>query len=432
MSTVYSQTAVQQPQISVSPRLPRQEKQLPAHPGQPAVMELPPEAMAWLQQKAYIVVGQVMRHMWMDATERRIFREDLMQEAFSHLYEQRFLQGQSEAYAYSATRTKLIGYVFVNIRGGGSGHQWELSKQYQISDNLTEPEYHEEDSYGQLTPRLPMTIYARRPTEDALMLHEGAAASDDRWERFEKEIARILAVMRGSQWHPNSLRRAAKALCESVKGTSNYNIAQMLGVDWMTATQIINHYREQLEDFLTHSPVSQGLIRAEGELRLQWWEDVSEAALNSGQRFIVILPHGAFTVSYYQSKSKGKAFCRIQVGRRINGQVQNRSVQLAEVGRVTREKLWEKSLELQAKLAELEEAAVSAIDAEAADRPEQAVTPLDAASQPPLTKAPAATAAPQGAAQAANAASLVKSQRPALSASYAQRAPASTLPMAAA
>ena len=354
LSTVYPQTAVRQPQLATFSVPPRREKQLPGHPGQPAVIELPPDEMAWLTRKAYIVVQNVMRHMWMDASERRLFREDMTQEALSHLYDLTFLQGQSEAYAYTATRTKLIGYVFVNIRGGGNGHQWELSKQYQIADNLTEPEYHEEDSYGQLTPRLPMTIYARRPTEDALVLHEGEGASDDRWERFEKEIARILAVMRGSQWHPNSLRRAAKALCESVKGTSNYNIAKMLGVDWITATQIIIHYREQLESFLAQSPLVQGIIRAEGELRLQWWEEVSEAALNSGQRFIVILPHGAFTVSYYQSKSKGKAFCRIQVGRRINGRVQNRSVQLGEVGQVTREKLWNKSLELQTKLMELE------------------------------------------------------------------------------
>jgi hypothetical protein len=121
-----------------------------------------------------------------------------------------------------------------------------------------------------------MTIYARRPTEDALVLHEGSAATEARWEHFEKEIARILAVMRGQQWHPNSLRRAAKALCESVKGTSNYNIAQLLDVDWHTATQIILHYREQLVEFLAQSPLVQGLIRAEGELRLQWWEEVTE------------------------------------------------------------------------------------------------------------------------------------------------------------
>ncbi len=365
MSTVYPQTAVRQATYATNSSvlsIPRLDKQLPAHPGQPAVMELPPETLTWLNRKAYILVQSVMRHMHMDPSERQMFREDMTQEALSHLYELSYLQGHPEAYAYTAARTKLIGYVFVNIRGGGSGHQWELSKQYQISDNLTEPEYHEEDSYGQKTPRLPMNIYARRPTEDALVLHEGTAANEARWERFEKEIARILAVMRGQQWHPNSLRRAAKALCESVKGTSNYNIAQLLEVDWHTATQIIIHYREQLAEFLAQSPLVQGLIRAEGELRLQWWEEVTEAALNSGQRFIVILPHGAFTVSYYHSASKGKHLGRIQMGRRVNGKVQNRSVQLGEVGHITREKLWDKSLELQAKLAELEAAADAAND----------------------------------------------------------------------
>ena len=428
MSTVYPQTAVGQAQIAAYPLFPHQEKRLPGHPGQPTALELPPEAMTWLNRKAYILVQSVMRHMWMDASERRLFREDMTQEALSHLYELRFIQGHPEAYAYTATRTKLIGYVFVNIRGGGNGHQWELSKQYQIDDNLTEPEYHEEDSYGQLTPRLPMTIYARRPTEDALVLHEGEAASDARWERFERETARILAVMRGKQWHPNSLRRAAKALCESVKGTSNYNIAQMLDVEWLAATQIIIHYREQLEAFLAHSPLIQGLIRAEGELRLQWWEEVSEAALNSGQRFIVILPHGAFTVSYYHSKGKGKQLCRIQVGRRINGKVQNRSVQLGEVGHITKEKLWDKSLALQEKLAELEEAVASAAAEEAtADEVETVATTLleAVAAQVEITKVQALAKAP-----AANAALLVNSSQAAVPTSYPLPSPA--IPMVAA
>ncbi len=123
MSTVYPQTAVRQPQLAAFPVSSRREKQLPGHPGQPAVIELPPDDLAWLNRKAYIIVQNVMRHMWMDASERRLFREDMTQEALSHLYDLYFLQGQPEAYTYTATRTKLIGYVFVNIRGGGNGHQ---------------------------------------------------------------------------------------------------------------------------------------------------------------------------------------------------------------------------------------------------------------------------------------------------------------------
>jgi hypothetical protein len=151
MSTVYPQTAVRQASYATNSSVlstPRHDKQLPAHPGQPAVMELPSETLTWLNRKAYILVQSVMRHMHMDASERHIFREDMTQEALSHLYDLTFLQGQTEAYAYTAARTRLIGYVFVNIRGGGSGHQWELSKQYQVEDNLIEPEYHEEDSSG--------------------------------------------------------------------------------------------------------------------------------------------------------------------------------------------------------------------------------------------------------------------------------------------
>lgn len=321
---------------------------------QTSVEERPEVDLDWLSETANTLVGNVMRHMHMDGTERSIYRDDLHQEALTQLYDLKCLQGYNNSYAYVAARTRLIGYVFVNIRGGGHGHQWELSKQYKTLDNLAEAgEYAEPDSPHAQT-RLPMSIYARRPTEDALLLKEARDEDEAIWEQFEREIARILAVMRGSQWHPNSLRRAAKALCESVKGTSNYNIAQLLNLEWMTTTQIIIHYRQYVEVFLALAPIMQGMVRAEGELRLCWWDEVTEAALNSGQRFIVIMPHGAFTVGYYTSKSKGKQLCRIQIGRRIAGKVVNRSVQVGEVGRLTLDKLWQDSHRVQHKLAELE------------------------------------------------------------------------------
>lgn len=321
---------------------------------QTSVEERPEVDLDWLSKTAQTLVGNVMRHMRMDSSERQIFREDLQQEALTLLYDLKFLHDYDDSYAYVAARTRLIGYVFVNIRGGGNGHQWELSKQYRTLDNLAEADEHNDPDSRHHQTRLPISVYARRPTEEALVIREDAEADTDMWHQFEREIARILAVMRGRQWHPNSLRRAATALCESARGTSNYNIAQKLNLEWLTTTQIIIHYREQIHAFLALSPLMQGLIRAEGELRLCWWDEVTDSMLNSGQKFIVILPHGTFTIGYYHSQSKGKQLGRIQVGRRIKGKVVNRSVQLGEVGHITCEQLWQSSQRLQSKLAELE------------------------------------------------------------------------------
>jgi hypothetical protein len=257
-----------------------------------------------LAAKARGLVSHVMRHMGMDAGERQIFREDMLQEALTLFYQNLCVKGYEEAYAYAAARTDLIGYVFVNIRGGGSGHQWELSKQYRIYDNLTEPEYIDEDGRGERTIRLPAALYKQRPVEEAVEAREGETEEAEQWLAFEREIARILAVMRGRQWHPNSLRRAATALCESAKGTSNYNIARLLKLDWLAATSLILHYRPYLEAFLAMPPLLQGLVRAEGELRLCWWDEVTAEALNGGQKFIVILPIGAFTVCYHHDRRR--------------------------------------------------------------------------------------------------------------------------------
>ncbi len=313
----------------------------------------------WLTATARQLVRNVMRHMGMDAAERAIYYEDMLQEALAWLYQHAYVAGHNEAYAYVAARTRLIGYVFVNIRGGGQGHQWELSKQYRTYDNLTEPEYVDEDSYGKPTLRLPAALYKRRPVEERVEAREEEPDAAERWLQFEREITRILAVMRGRQWHPNSLRRAALALCESAKGTSNYNIARRLDLDWSTATGIILHYRPHLEAFLAMSPLQQGLVRAEGQLRLRWWEEVTTAALNGGQKFIVILPFGAFTVGYYRSPRTGQQLGRIQAGRRSGGKIVNRSVQLGAVGRITKEKLWDGAQRLQARLATLETAAAA-------------------------------------------------------------------------
>ncbi len=73
MSTVYTQTGVEKSAVDVR----------------------------WLAKKARILVGNVMRHMQMDPSERSIFREDMMQEGLSWLYRHYYVDGRDEAYAYA-------------------------------------------------------------------------------------------------------------------------------------------------------------------------------------------------------------------------------------------------------------------------------------------------------------------------------------------
>ena len=294
--------------------------------------------LSYLLQKARILVANVKRHMHMSLDERRNCHEDLMQEALTQLFALLYKDGHPEAYAYVAARTNLIGYVFVNLRGGGSGHQWQLSKQYHTVDNLVEADERgeEPDARGM---RVPLKLYQQRPTEEALLLRESNADTAPMWRQYERSLVRILAMMRQRQWHPDALCQAAQALCESARGTSNYNISRLLNLEWHATSSLLCHYRPYLEQFLQLSPLMQGLLLAEGELRLCWWEEVTSAHLNRGEKLIVIFPEGAFTVSYYTSKSKQKRLGRLQGGRRVNGKVCNRSVQLGVVGKITRDKL---------------------------------------------------------------------------------------------
>lgn len=317
------------------------------------------EQYEWLTTNCKILVGDVIRRCRIGYDELAAFREDLEQEALTHLFEQYVQKGHNAAYSYVAARTNLIGYVFTLMRGKGNGHQWALSKAYETVDNLIE-EIDETEAPEQRGIRLPATFYERRPVEDQLIAHEAAPEQAAMWAEFEQEVARIIAVMRDTQWHPQSILRSAKALTESAKGTSNYCIANMIGQEWAATSSLIVHYRNLIRDFLDLSPVMQGLVRAEGELRLLWWHHVTQEAINSGQRFIVISPYGAFVVYTDSRKSKDKRtgeplpMLRIQAGRRIQGRIVNRSVQLGKMGEVTMDKFASGLQRMAQKLAALE------------------------------------------------------------------------------
>ncbi|MBK8986247.1 MAG: hypothetical protein IPM39_09225 [Chloroflexi bacterium] len=102
------------------------------------------------------------------------------------------------------------------------------------------------------------------------------------------------------------------------------------------------------------------VIRLRGEMRVQWFETLSEGWLKLAQRKIVVFPHGIYTITYRQDRRKpGKMVAALQKGRRVNGHfdklsascICSRQVHLGPAGQLTKEKLWERSLELERKLA---------------------------------------------------------------------------------
>jgi len=85
----------------------------------------------------------------------------------------------------------------------------------------------------------------------------------------------------------------------------------------------------------------QGILRTKGELLIQWHEEVTKAMLNSGERFIVVLPYGAFTISCKRDRRRtNNDSIQVQAGRRVNGKPVNRSCLLGKRGETTYENVF--------------------------------------------------------------------------------------------
>ena len=88
-----------------------------------------------------------------------------------------------------------------------------------------------------------------------------------------------------------------------------------------------------------------------GELLIQWHEEVTAAMLNSGERFVVVLPYGAFTISCKRDRSRDdNDSIQVQAGRRVNGKPVNRSCSLGKRGAATYEDLFAATQKLRQKM----------------------------------------------------------------------------------
>ena len=122
---------------------------------------------------------------------------------------------------------------------------------------------------------------------------------------------------------------------------------------WEALVNIYQEYRSKyLLPYAALAPLGQECIRLRGELRLQWFETMSLDWLQRPQRKIVVFPHGIYTITYRRDRRRGCGMlASLQKGRRVNGRVRTRQVHLGPAAQLTKEKLWQKSLELERRLA---------------------------------------------------------------------------------
>ena len=190
-----------------------------------------------------------------------------------------------------------------------------------------------------------------RPVERQVVRREAEAGETGRWVQAEQELLDILIGMKQGQWHPEALALAAQILVRSGHGMSHHAIGQELGLDGKQVHAIREHYRQALADYLEQGALTQGLIAARGGSSYYRFEELTEAVINAGRKLLVAFPHGIFALTTYTRS--GRTYLRFQGGRRVGGKCYNRTVQLGQVGTVTRAAVWEGSLTFKERMAAL-------------------------------------------------------------------------------
>jgi hypothetical protein len=169
-----------------------------------------------------------------------------------------------------------------------------------------------------------------------------------------RDLLIILVGMSSERWYPEQMYRGVLILAMKLTGHLWEEVSTAVGdLEWDSLVKIYQEYRHDfLLPFAELSLMGREVIRLRGEMRVQWFETLSEGWLKLAQRKIVVFPHGIYTITYRQDRRRpGKMVAALQKGRRVNGRICSRQVHLGPAGSLTKEKLWERSLELERKLA---------------------------------------------------------------------------------
>ena len=308
--------------------------------------------LAELQRRAGGLARELGHQYGFNGREWRTHWQDMTQTALLAFLEN---SEQSLAYAYICARTALKNYAWVHIRGLNGGWKSLVARNYSVIDTADSMDGDDETGDDNLAWRLrEMRQWdpIPRPVEWAMLRRE-ATPPPEVADLF-RDLLVILVGMSSERWYPEQMYRGALILAMKLTGHLWEEVSTAVGdLEWDSLISIYQEYRhDYLLPFAEMSLMGREVIRLRGEMRVQWFESLSEGWLKLAQRKIVVFPHGIYTITYRQDRRRpGKMVAALQKGRRVNGRICSRQVHLGPAGQLTKEKLWDRSLELERKLA---------------------------------------------------------------------------------
>jgi hypothetical protein len=121
-----------------------------------------------------------------------------------------------------------------------------------------------------------------------------------------RDLLVTLVGMSSERWYPEQMYRGALILALRLTGHIWEEISTAVGdLEWESLVNIYQEYRQRyLLPFAALAPLGREVIRLRGELRVQWFESLSEGWLQQARRKIVVFPHGIYTITYKQDKRR--------------------------------------------------------------------------------------------------------------------------------
>ncbi len=261
------------------------------------------------------------------------------------------------AYAYVVAKNALKNYIWVHIRGLNGGWRSLEARNYTVSDTPLETDGDmfdsPRDNISWRTQREHSWEAVSRPVEWKVLNY----FSDERkatTEEIFKEVLYILAGMSRKNWYPEQLYRAAMIIAMLCNGYTWEDVEAYTDLDYSAVWDIWWHHRkERLSRYIELSPVYQAIVRARGELRVFYFNELTSQQVNDGKRKMVVFPHGIYTITYKQRSHKRYLEASLQKGRRIDGRPTVRAVSLGRVGNMKKDNLFDATHRLEKKFKEI-------------------------------------------------------------------------------